>query len=190
MKRLRHCAILGVLVLSACSSKASSPVSAEAQYLYLWTASDDAAQPDFLAVLDVTEDGRPLRPPGDDAGRAGRTNGPHHTEHEMPADGQLFANGFKSGQSFVFDLTNPKRPRVAHQFGDLEDRTRTRSSGCPMATSWPRSRCATSRRDAPGGYRGAHASRSSRAFELSERSGTDPALRVYSGGIVPPWTGS
>ena len=55
MKRLRHCAILGVLVLSACSPKASSPVRAEAQYLYLWTASADTAQPDFLAVLDVTE---------------------------------------------------------------------------------------------------------------------------------------
>ena len=30
---------------------------AQAQYLYLWTASEDATQPDFLAVLDVTEAG-------------------------------------------------------------------------------------------------------------------------------------
>ena len=37
----------------------------------------------------------------------GRGNRPHHTEHEMPADGQLFANGFATGQSFVFDLTDP-----------------------------------------------------------------------------------
>ncbi len=75
------------------------------QYLYLWTASADKTQPDFLAVLDVTEN---------DAGYGrlvttlpvpGLGNGPHHTEHEMPADRQLFANGFESGQTFVFDLS-------------------------------------------------------------------------------------
>ena len=37
----------------------------------------------------------------------------------MPADNRLFANGFRSGQSFVFDLTNPSAPRVAEQFGDM-----------------------------------------------------------------------
>ena len=57
MKRIRPCAILGVLALSACAPRPSSLVSPQAQYLYLWTASDDATQPDFLAVLDVTDDG-------------------------------------------------------------------------------------------------------------------------------------
>jgi hypothetical protein len=90
------------------------------QYLFLWTASADKAQPDFLAVLDVTE-------AEDRYGRLvttlpvpGRGNGPHHTEHAMPADGQLFANGFASGQSFVFDLKDPTQPRVVRQFEDLE----------------------------------------------------------------------
>jgi 56kDa selenium binding protein (SBP56) len=100
----------------------AAPVSADPlpQYLFLWTASADKAQPDFLAVIDVTEtDGRygrlvtTLPVPG-------RGNGPHHTEHEMPADGQLFANGFASGQSFVFDLEDPARPRIVNQFADLE----------------------------------------------------------------------
>src|SRR6185436_3074914 len=80
----------------------AEPASPAPEYLYLWTASADRSQADFLAVLDVTEaEGRygrlvtTLPVPG-------RGNGPHHTEHEMPADRQLFANGFESGQSFVF----------------------------------------------------------------------------------------
>jgi hypothetical protein len=53
----RHLAILAVLALSACVPRVSGPVGAPPQYLYLWTGSDDATQPDFLAVLDVTENG-------------------------------------------------------------------------------------------------------------------------------------
>jgi len=115
MKRIRHCAILGALVLSACSQKSSGPVAAQTQYLYLWTASDDAAQPDFLAVLDVTEDGPRYGRLVTTLSVPGNANGPHHTEHEMPADGRLFANGFRSGQSFVFDFTNPARISVINQ---------------------------------------------------------------------------
>ena len=37
----------------------------------------------------------------------------------MPADGQLFANGFGSGQTFIFDLSTPMPPRLAGQFGEI-----------------------------------------------------------------------
>lgn len=106
--------------LAACPSGVAEPASVAPQFLYLWTASADKSQPDFLAVLDITEsDGRygrlvtTLPVPG-------RGNGPHHTEHEMPTDRQLFANGFASGQSFIFDLADPTRPRIIRQFGDVE----------------------------------------------------------------------
>jgi hypothetical protein len=47
--------VLASLPLQACAGQPEAP----AQYLYLWTASQDSSQPDFLAVLDVTErDGR------------------------------------------------------------------------------------------------------------------------------------
>jgi len=49
----------------------------------------------------------------------GRGNRTHHTEHDMPADGLLFANGFGSGQSFIFDLSRPAAPRLAKRFGDV-----------------------------------------------------------------------
>jgi hypothetical protein len=44
---------------------------------------------------------------------------PHHTEAEMPADEHLLANGFHSGRSWLFDLTNPSQPRILTSFGDL-----------------------------------------------------------------------
>ena len=88
-------------------------------FLYVWTASLDTTQPDFLAVFDV-------RPAPDRYGRLvttvpvpGRNNRPHHTEHEMPADARLFANGFGSGQSFIFDTSDPAHPRLDGQFGDV-----------------------------------------------------------------------
>lgn len=37
----------------------------------------------------------------------------------MPADGQLFANAYTSGQSFIFDLSKPTAPRLVKQFGDV-----------------------------------------------------------------------
>ncbi len=120
--RLRHAllAIAAVCPSHTVVSLHRAPVTASSDYLYVWTASADSTQPDFLAVLDV----RPT------AGRygtlvttvpvPGRRNGPHHTEHAMPADGQLFANGFGSGQSFVFDMTVKAAPRIAAQFGDVK----------------------------------------------------------------------
>ncbi len=89
------------------------------KYLYVWTASADSTAPDFLAVFDI-------EPKGDRYGRLvttvpvpGRANMPHHTEHALADDDRLFANGFGSGQTFIFDLTNPARPKLDGQFGNV-----------------------------------------------------------------------
>ena len=114
-----------LLALTACSSRAPEQAAPTPQYLYLWTASADSTQPDFLAVLDVSQTGGDS--PGDSARYGalvttlpvpGLENHPHHTEHQLAADRQLFANGFGSGQSFVFDLSDPGHPRIAARFGD------------------------------------------------------------------------
>jgi hypothetical protein len=94
--------------------------AAAPEYLYLWTASADSTEADFLAVLAVTEDSARYGRLATTLPVPGLRNGPHHTEHEMPADRQLFANGFGSGQSFIFNLTDPVRPRLAGRFGDVE----------------------------------------------------------------------
>lgn len=93
--------------------------TASSRYLYLWTASSDSTHPDFLAVFDVqiadSSYGRLVAT----VPVPGRQNGPHHTEHQLAPDNQLFANGFASGRSVVFDLSNPLAPRVVQTFGEV-----------------------------------------------------------------------
>lgn len=86
--------------------------------LYLWTASSDTTAPDFLAVVDVDESSPRFGRVIGSIAVPGRKNGPHHTEHELAPDRRLFANGFGSGQTFIFDLSDPANPRLDGQFGD------------------------------------------------------------------------
>ena len=107
---------------TAAPGQGAAFASGSSDQLFAWTASADPTQPDFLAVLDVRSGGE-----GDRYGNLVTTlavpgvgNDPHHTEHEMPADGRLFANGYATGQTWIFDLATPEAPRLAGQFGDLE----------------------------------------------------------------------
>lgn len=172
---------LVLFALTACT-----PVPPPQDYLYLWTASADSTQPDFLAVLDVTEDssyGRlvtTLPVPG-------RRNQPHHTEHEMPADRQLFANGFDAGQTFVFDLARPAAPRIAAQFGDVAGYRHPHSflrlpSGNVLATFQMRHEDAGMR---PGGLVELTPAGIPVRSASADAPGLDPATRVYSAAIVP-----
>ena len=187
MKPSTLLATLALFALTACTERAPEPTSTAAQYLYLWTASADATQPDFLAVLDITE--APTR-----YGRLvttlpvpGLGNGPHHTEHEMPADRQLFANGFASGQSFVFDITDPVRPRIASQFGDVEGYSHPHSflrlpNGNVLATFQMRHEKGAVR---TGGIVEMAPSGQPVRSSSADAPGADPDLRVYSAGVVP-----
>ena len=46
---------IALIALAACAFDATGQTGTSPQYLYLWTAAADKTQPDFLAVLDVTE---------------------------------------------------------------------------------------------------------------------------------------
>jgi hypothetical protein len=177
------------MMLVAASAPVSGADESSRQYLYLWTAAADGQQPDFLAVLDVTES-------GDRYGRLvtsvpvpGRGNGPHHTEHEMPADGQLFANGFESGQTFVFDLRDPENPRIVRQFGDVEGYSHPHSfvrlpNGNVLATFQMRHEHASGSVRTGGIVEMTPAARPVRS-RSADSPGTDPGQRVYSAAIVP-----
>lgn len=156
-------------------------------YLYVWTASADSTRPDFLAVLDVTEDSARYGRLVATLPVPGLANGPHHTEHELSADRQLFANGFASGQSFIFDLTDPGQPRLAGQFGDLEGYGHPHSflrlpGGNVLATFQMRH---GANGLTPGGLVELTPAGQVVRSRSADAPGLDPATRVYSAGVVP-----
>jgi hypothetical protein len=177
------------ITLAGCPIVRAEPVSPAPEFLYLWTASADKSQADFLAVLDVTEaEGRygrlvtTLPVPG-------RGNGPHHTEHEMPADRQLFANGFESGQSFVFNLTDPAKPSIVRQFGDVQGYSHPHSflrlpNGNVLATFQMRHDPASGAVRTGGIVEMTPAGEPVRSSS-ADGPGMDADLRVYSGQVVP-----
>jgi len=174
--------LLLVLFLGACA-----PSTRPQQLLYVWTGAADSTAADFLAVFDVTE--RPDR-----YGEVlttipvpGRGNGPHHTEHEVAGDGRLFANGFASGRTFIFDLTEPKAPRVAAELGDLGGFTHPHSylslpNGNRLVTFQMRHDAGRVR---TGGL--VEVSRDGAPIRASsaDYAGADSGLRVYSAAVVP-----
>jgi hypothetical protein len=90
------------------------------EYLYVWSAAADSVSPDFLAVYDVREAAGRYGKLVTTVPVSGRSNGPHHTEHTLAVDDQLFVNGFRSGQSFIFDLRVPVAPRLVREFGEVQ----------------------------------------------------------------------
>lgn len=183
---MRALAIVSLALLAASGPSSAARSAPAAEYLYLWTGSADSTQPDFLAVLDVTEDSSAVRLVTTLA-VPGRRNGPHHTDYELAQDRQLFASGFPSGRTFIFDLTRPAAPRLAGQFGDIEVYSHPHSfvrlpNGNVLATF-------QMRHDAggmtPGGLVELTPTGRPIATSSANAPGIDPALRVYSAAIVP-----
>ncbi len=180
--------LLRPLSLLCCAALLSAGGDArdDREFVYAWTAAPDRTEADFLAVIDVTEGSA-------DAGKViasvpvpGTRNGPHHSEHEMGPDGRLFVNGFASGQSWIFDMTDRARPTIVTQFGDLGGYSHPHSflrlpSGNVLAAYQMRHEASGVR---PGGL-----VELTRDGELVRASQPQPesiaaATRVYSGAIV------
>lgn len=89
------------------------------RYLFIWAGDAERKGSDFLAVLDARRDS-----PGYGhivatvaVGASGTM--PHHTEYEFPESGELLANGWVTGRTFVLDLREPEKPRLAGSFGGV-----------------------------------------------------------------------
>jgi len=176
-----------VFIVSLAGSALGAQAKASSAYLYVWTASSDTTQPDYLAVFDV-------RPGSGRYGRLvttvpvpGRNNRPHHTEHEMPADGRLFANGFRSGQTFIFDATDPARPRLDGQLGDVAGMMHPHSflrlpNGNVLATFQMQH---DSLGIAPGGLAEVTARGALVRHASANAVGIDRRIRPYSAVIIP-----
>src|SRR5437868_14404968 len=91
----------------AAASAAQAQAKESSEYLYAWTASADTSQPDFLAVFDARTSSPRYGQLITTVPVPGHKNRPHHTEYQMPADHLLFANGFATGQTFIFATNDP-----------------------------------------------------------------------------------
>ena len=111
--------VAALLVAVGCAATdVPAPADGSSRYLYLWTGSVDSTQPDFLAVLDVRPDTGRYGALVGTVPVPGRVNGPHHSEHELAADDQLFVNGFASGRTFIFDVRDGANVRLMGEFGE------------------------------------------------------------------------
>ena len=110
-----------LLSACACALLLLDPVAPEpTRYLFVWAGDSTGKASDFLAVLDAT----PAHPAygrvvgSVAAGVAGTT--PHHTEYTLSSSGFLFANGFKSGKSFIFDVRDPLHLKLVRAFDEID----------------------------------------------------------------------
>lgn len=84
--------------------------------LFAWLKDNDAAHPAFLAVIDAD-------PASGNYGQVLTTatagmplEDAHHTPHALPSNGRLFANAFRDGRTFIFDVSRPNLPRRIGSF--------------------------------------------------------------------------
>ena len=105
---------------------ASLPFAAGAQsadksghYLFVWNGDQEKKADAFIAVIeaDPASPGYGRLVTSFDTGKPA-TN-PHHTEYEMPAGGMLFANDHGANRTFVLDLRDPLKPKVAASFESM-----------------------------------------------------------------------
>jgi hypothetical protein len=115
-------ALFGALAAVGCRRPAPGVAittpRAGSRYLFVWAGDRARRTSDLLAVLDVD----PRSPTYATVvatlpvGATGTI--PHHTEHEMPDGGELWANGFGASRTFRLDLRDPGVPRLAGEVAD------------------------------------------------------------------------
>jgi len=182
---LGRCAKVGAMRYLALAAilLAAAPVPSHSRYLVSWGMESrvfpgDGIGHDFIAVFDI----------GDQAnfGRLvamlpveTRAQMAHHTNSTMPPNHLVFANDFMADRSYIFDLNDPLKPRVAASFTDAGPYSHPHSfaylsSGNVLAAFQLKGA------DAPGGLveldSKGNAIRASGASDV----GVDPNVRPYS----------
>jgi hypothetical protein len=106
------------VVLQGGAENHTLTTSSGSPYLFVWAGDEARQSSDFLAVIDVNTSSATY-------GRIVNTlpvgitgSMPHHFEYEFPQGNLLFADGWVAGHTFIFDLSQPLRPRIAAQFQD------------------------------------------------------------------------
>jgi hypothetical protein len=91
------------------------------RYLFTWVGDEARDDSDFLAVVDLARHGDRYGTIVATAPVGEKGLWPHHTEHELGAGKMLFANGFSGNRNLLFDLHDPRHPRVVARFDGVGD---------------------------------------------------------------------
>ena len=97
----------------------AQPAKTAGHYLFVWNGDQAKKGNAFIAVIDAdpASPGYGRLVTSVDTGKP--AGNPHHTEYEMPAGGMLFANDHDGNRTFVLDLRDPLKPRVAASFESM-----------------------------------------------------------------------
>jgi hypothetical protein len=98
--------------LSAVAAGAESESKPQGHYLFAWAGAASGPGEDFIAVIDADPASAHYGELVVSAPSGITTDQVHHTEYWMPDRGHLFANDHRSGDTVIFDLTQPLQPHV------------------------------------------------------------------------------
>jgi hypothetical protein len=87
--------------------------------MFAWAGAVGGEGEDFIAVIDANPGSAHYGELVASKASGIVTQQIHHTEYWMPDSAQLFANDHMSGDTVVFDLSDPLKPRVRARFHDL-----------------------------------------------------------------------
>lgn len=172
-----------LLGMFGCSpvARPEDPDGSASLFVWAWDVDGDAEA--FLAVVDVDRSSESYGRVMSTLAAPGGSHA-HHIEYEMTT-GELFANSFDTGKTFVFALQDPSQPRLVGEFGDGGPFTHPHSfARTPSGTVLATYQGLTVDYDASGGLvelddRG----RLLRAASAADP--VDPDLRPYSLAVVP-----
>lgn len=105
---------LGALAVALLASGCATPPDSSRQdLLFTWASAADRKSSDFLAVVDLRTGQVVATTP---VGLSGTLA--HHTDYAMPADCSLMASDFYGDRSWLFDLCDPRSPKIRWSMKD------------------------------------------------------------------------
>jgi hypothetical protein len=115
MNNLRSALLFPALLFIALSAAAQPKHS----YLFIWTGDADHAASDFLGVIDADPHSKTYGHIVASVPTGVVGTHPHHTEDFIGPNNHLLADGFHSGQTWLFDLNKPLHPRILTTFTEV-----------------------------------------------------------------------
>lgn len=113
-----------MIILSLASFGLGAPAHSRAggaagHHLFVWAGDEAKAAESFLLVVDADPSSPTYGKMVAGVATGRKSSKPHHTEYAMPESGMLFANDHDANRTTIFDLNDPRKPRLAASFESL-----------------------------------------------------------------------